>query len=55
MSLSTSDREPPFEGGSQPVPNHPEEVPKRGPGIGQVVTIALCVLVIVAAVMWFFK
>ncbi len=55
MPLTTSDREPPFEGGAQPVPNHPDEVPKRGPGLGQVGTIVLCVLVVVAAVVWYFK
>lgn len=45
--------EPPFEGGSQPVPNHPPEMP-HGRGFGQILAIVLGLLTIAAAGMYIF-
>ena len=43
-------KEPPFDGGSQPVPHQKDPVPGPGRSAAQVITIALCVLVLVAVV-----
>lgn len=52
--MSTPDREPPFEGGSQPVPHRKGEVPvKGGRTVGQTVTVVLGVLALLAAAIWF--
>lgn len=53
--MSTSDREPPFEGGSQPVHHVKDEVPKAGRSVGQVLVVALAVLALLAAVVWFIR
>ena len=53
--MATPDRDPPFEGGSQPVPQVPDPVPGPGRSFGQVVVIVIAVLVVAAAVVWFFK
>jgi hypothetical protein len=45
-------QEPPFEGGSQPVPENRAEMPKGGRSVGQAVIIALGVLVLLAALLW---
>ena len=52
--MSTSDREPPFEGGSQPVPQKKEEMPSGGRSVGQVIVLVIAVLAVLAAVVWFF-
>lgn len=49
--MSTPEREPPFEGGSQPVPHTPPEVPK-GRGGMQVVVIAIAALALVGMLAW---
>lgn len=46
------DREPPFESGSQPVPEHPPEVPTGGRSVGQTVVIVVGVLVVLAGILW---
>lgn len=51
--MSTSDREPPFEGGSQPVQHVRDEVPKGGRSVGQVLVVVLGVLALLAAAVWF--
>jgi hypothetical protein len=51
--LSTPDRDPPFEGGSQPVPHVKDEVPTRGRSVGQGVAVVLGVLAVLAAAVWF--
>ncbi|HEX7243613.1 MAG TPA: hypothetical protein VF263_25225 [Longimicrobiaceae bacterium] len=53
--MATPDRDPPFEGGSQPVQQKPDPVPGPGRGFGQVFVIVLSVLAVAAAVVWFFK
>jgi hypothetical protein len=45
-------REPPFEGGSQPVSERPSTVPKAGRTVGQTIVIAIAVLVVLAALLW---
>lgn len=44
--------DPPFEGGSQPVPENPPEVPTGGRTVGQTVIIIVGVLVVLAAILW---
>jgi hypothetical protein len=51
--LSTHDRDPPFEGGSQPVPHVKDEVPTKGRSVGQGVAVVLGVLAVLAAAVWF--
>ncbi len=50
--MSTPDRDPPFEGGSQPVPHVKDEVPTRGRSVGQGVAVVLGVLALAAAALW---
>jgi hypothetical protein len=47
-------KEPPFDGGSQPVPHQKEPVPGPGRSAAQWVTILLCVLVIAAILVYIF-
>lgn len=47
------DREPPFEGGSQPVKEAPPEMPGGGRTAAQTVVIVLAVLVVLAGLAWF--
>ncbi|HLL45406.1 MAG TPA: hypothetical protein VK399_01810 [Longimicrobiaceae bacterium] len=51
--MSTPDRDPPFEGGSQPVPHVKDEVPTKGRSVGQGVAVVLGVLAVLAAAVWF--
>ncbi len=51
--MSTPDRDPPFEGGSQPVPHVKDEVPTRGRSVGQGVAVVLGVIAVLAAAVWF--
>jgi hypothetical protein len=46
-------REPPYEGGAQPVPEHPPEVPGPGRSVVQTIVIVIAVLVVLAALIWF--
>jgi len=50
--LSTPDRDPPFEGGSQPVPHVKDEVPTKGRSVGQGVVVVLGVLALLGAAIW---
>lgn len=45
----------PFQGGSQPVPEHRPEVPGPGRSAMQYVVIAIAVLVILASFVFFFR
>lgn len=47
-------KEPPFEGGSQPVPHQKEPVPGPGRSAAQVITLIVSVLVIAAVVVYLF-
>jgi hypothetical protein len=47
-----SGKEPPFEGGAQPVPEHPPEMPQNGRSVVQTIVIILAVLAVVAALLW---
>ncbi len=47
-------KEPPFDGGSQPVPHQKEPVPGPGRSVAQVVTLVLCVLVVAAIAVYIF-
>lgn len=47
-------KEPPFDGGSQPVPHQKDPVPGPGRSAAQWVTIILCVLVIAAILVYIF-
>jgi hypothetical protein len=44
--------EPPYEGGSQPVPEHPPEVSHGGRTAMQTVVIVIGALVLLAAILW---
>lgn len=46
------DREPPYEGGSQPVREEPTAPAGAGRTVGQTVVIVIGVLVILAALLW---
>ncbi len=50
--MANKHSDPPFEGGSQPVEEHPPEMPSGGRGVGQTIVIAVAVLVVLAAVLW---
>lgn len=47
-----SEREPPFEGGSQPVPHTPPEVPTGGRSAMQVVVVVIGALALLGGLMW---
>jgi hypothetical protein len=47
-----SEREPPFEGGTQPVPEHPPEMPQGGRSAMQVVVLVVGGLVVLAGLAW---
>ena len=51
MSKDRSD-EAPYEGGSQPVREHPPEAPTAGSVLARNVVLAIAVLVVLAAVLW---
>jgi len=44
--------EPPFEGGSQPVPENPPEMRTGGRSVAQAVVLIVGALVILAAILW---
>lgn len=50
--MADRDREPPFEGGSQPVPEHPPERAGAGRTVAQTVVIVVGALVLLAAILW---
>jgi hypothetical protein len=45
--------EPPFEGGSQPVPEGPPEMPGGGRSVAQTIVIIIAVLAVLAGLAWF--
>jgi hypothetical protein len=47
-------KEPPFEGGAQPVPHEKDPVPASGPSPGQIVTLVLAVLVLAGVAIYVF-
>jgi hypothetical protein len=47
-------KEPPFEGGSQPVPHQKDPVPGPGRTAGQVATLVIAVLLIAAIAVYIF-
>lgn len=47
-----ANEEPPFEGGSQPVVEHPPEVPTAGRSVMQWVVIIVAALVVLAGVLY---
>jgi hypothetical protein len=51
-SVRDRDEEAPFEGGSQPVREHPPEMPTGGRSVMQTVVVVIAVLVVVAALLW---
>ncbi|HEX2094977.1 MAG TPA: hypothetical protein VHG28_21430 [Longimicrobiaceae bacterium] len=53
--MATPDRDPPFEEGSQPVSQAPDPVPGPGRSVGQIIVIAISVLAVLAAIVWFFR
>lgn len=44
--------EPPFQGGAQPVPEHPPEVPRGGRSVMQTIVIVVAVLAVLAGLLW---
>lgn len=50
--MTEGDREPPFEGGSQPVRERPPEVAGGGRTVAQTVVIVVGALVVLAAILW---
>lgn len=42
----------PFEGGAQPVREHPPEVPSAGRTVSQTIVIAVVILVVLAGILW---
>jgi hypothetical protein len=44
--------EPPFEGGAQPVPEIPPDMPGAGHTFWRTVMVVIAVLVIIAAIAW---
>jgi len=47
-----NDKEPAFQGGSQPVAESPPEVPTGGRTVAQTIVIVLAVLVVLAGLIW---
>jgi hypothetical protein len=47
--------EPKFQGGSQPVPERPPEVPGPGRSVMQFVVLAIAAMVVVASLLWFIR
>lgn len=50
--MANEEKEPPFEGGSQPVPEHQPEIPSGGRSVLQTVVIVIGVLAVLAAAIW---
>ena len=46
---------PPFQDGSQPVPERPPEVPGPGRSAMQFVVLAIAALVVLASLVWFIR
>jgi hypothetical protein len=44
--------DPPYEGGAQPVPEHPPEMPTGGRTVGQVIVLVIAALVVLAGLAW---
>jgi hypothetical protein len=54
-TVTESQREPPFEGGSQPVSEHPPEVPGPGRSVMQIVVFVIALIVILGSVVFYFR
>lgn len=52
--MAASDREPPFEGGSQPVRQHPDPIPPSRASPRAALMLAVVVLLLLAGVMFIF-
>lgn len=52
--MAASDREPPFEGGSQPVRQHPDPIPPSRASPRAALMLAAVVLLLLAGVMFIF-
>lgn len=50
--MTERNEDPPFEGGSQPVAEHPPEVATAGRSVMQTVVVVIAVLVALAAILW---
>lgn len=50
--MDEREKEPPFEGGAQPVPERPPEQASGGRTVGQTVVIVVGVLVVLAGILW---
>jgi hypothetical protein len=50
--VENRNEDPPFEGGSQPVPEHRPETPTGGRSVMQTVVVIVGVLVLLAAALW---
>ncbi len=51
-SMAEDRKEPPFDGGSQPVPHQKDPVPGPGRSAGQIVTMVLAVVVLAAVLVY---
>jgi hypothetical protein len=51
--VADRDEEPPFEGGAQPVKEHPTGIRGGGRGAIQTVVVVVAALVVLAALLWF--
>jgi flagellar biogenesis protein FliO len=50
--VNQSNDQPPFEGGSQPVPERQPEMPQAGRTVGQTIVVVIGVIVLIAALAW---
>lgn len=50
--MDEREKEPPFDGGSQPVPERPPEQASGARTVGQTVVIVVGVLVVLAGILW---
>jgi hypothetical protein len=53
--VTDSQREPPFEGGAQPVPEHRPEVPGPGRSAMQIVVFVIAAIVILGGLVFYFR
>lgn len=51
--MAEPEKDPPFEGGSQPVTEHPTGIKGGGRGAAQTLVIVLAALLLLAALAWF--
>ncbi|HEX5726729.1 MAG TPA: hypothetical protein VFX98_14735 [Longimicrobiaceae bacterium] len=53
--MAPSDREPPFEGGSQPVPQRPPDMPSGRRSAGPFLIVLVTVLILLSGLVWLFR